>query len=469
MEKGPGRFHITPDKKWFLFQEEEQQGPFSGADLRGRLSAGLISNDDLVWTPGMEDWVPLSEIDLPPPVFSPPLQWSPSAKRYLGTRTLPWERKSAAEAADSNRDRVLIRKRRLRILRRAALVAIGLCASGASVLVYQSGIFQGLREMVRADSLDLADVLPEEARELRGALSSPLQGFGPEVALAMSQGDPADPIFYVTTNLPKGTRFEIILEGVPDTLLGQTAASVRVSVEANLMVNIARLGTSTQKPKLPQGEYRVWVVDAPLQPHAAELALKPFVPQKAPLLPAGVFGRVYSQKRYFLGGNKDQAYQRELSNYHSRLREQAESEIQELKQVVATLEHQLTETENRHRAAWDLKQRSTRRAKEEWSRFDAEWRLLQKQLEQMIEGESLERRLHRPMFGLARQTLDWINQTHARQGDQVLDTGASADLEVEIPDRISLARSAILSLKSKTELAERLAPSPSGMPQSLSL
>jgi hypothetical protein len=40
----------------------EQFGPYSEEDLRGYVGSGQVLPDDLAWTEGMADWLPVSQI-----------------------------------------------------------------------------------------------------------------------------------------------------------------------------------------------------------------------------------------------------------------------------------------------------------------------------------------------------------------------------------------------------------------------
>lgn len=81
---------------WFYAQHNQQQGPVSIETLRGMLAGGTLSPQDLVWTQGMPDWLPASEIaDLqighagsptaPVPVV--PIQYGGATPQAIGYQT----------------------------------------------------------------------------------------------------------------------------------------------------------------------------------------------------------------------------------------------------------------------------------------------------------------------------------------------------------------------------------------------
>ena len=75
------------NRKWYYVKAEERQGPVTETLIRSFLESGLLTNETLVWSKGMDDWRKISETstfnDVPPPVPSgnrdqPATQHSPS-------------------------------------------------------------------------------------------------------------------------------------------------------------------------------------------------------------------------------------------------------------------------------------------------------------------------------------------------------------------------------------------------------
>ena len=60
---------------YMISRAGEQFGPYSEADLRGYIGSGQVLPDDLAWTEGMADWLPVSQIfpaGVKNPVAPPP-------------------------------------------------------------------------------------------------------------------------------------------------------------------------------------------------------------------------------------------------------------------------------------------------------------------------------------------------------------------------------------------------------------
>lgn len=58
------------DPVWYIFENGEQSGPFSQADLRMFLSQGSITNAAMVWRDGLAEWISIGKI-VPPQIRAP--------------------------------------------------------------------------------------------------------------------------------------------------------------------------------------------------------------------------------------------------------------------------------------------------------------------------------------------------------------------------------------------------------------
>jgi hypothetical protein len=77
---------------WFYAKNGSQQGPLSTDEIKSRIAMGEIGSDDLAWSEGMSDWMPIQQIpqlkieapaskEAPPPVMGAPSQF-PSPTPY---------------------------------------------------------------------------------------------------------------------------------------------------------------------------------------------------------------------------------------------------------------------------------------------------------------------------------------------------------------------------------------------------
>jgi len=64
-------------KQWYYGRADQQSGPVDEFTLRGKIAAGEVTADSLVWCDGMGDWQPLADVpDLQQPladgIYAPP-------------------------------------------------------------------------------------------------------------------------------------------------------------------------------------------------------------------------------------------------------------------------------------------------------------------------------------------------------------------------------------------------------------
>lgn len=171
---------------------------------------------------------------------------------------------------------------------------------------------------------NLPDVSREENRALQAAISESYKKHGANAAIAVSLSDPATPFFYVASNLNDGSRIEVHIDALQDTLLENLNVSVRSPASIkNGLVRSPQFKQMSGKP-FPRGEYRVTAVCADC--------------------PGVATGATLAQKTYFLGGQRDLDYEQKLRIFHEKLRLSAQAELNEIRQYTDTLSSQLNET-----------------------------------------------------------------------------------------------------------------------------
>jgi hypothetical protein len=57
--------------RYYIGKNGAKLGPFEAPEIRVQLEAGVIAHDDLLWRPGLSDWIPV-HVEFPPPEGSPP-------------------------------------------------------------------------------------------------------------------------------------------------------------------------------------------------------------------------------------------------------------------------------------------------------------------------------------------------------------------------------------------------------------
>lgn len=217
----------------------------------------------------------------------------------------------------------------------------------------------------------LEDVAEPELADLKAAVKEGTRE-APRVALALSKENLRTPVFYIGSSLPDGARFEVTVRGHGDTLLNHMEffSATRTSVEGHLARTMP-LRMKDGSP-LPMGEYTVSVYDLDPQPEAVTSILTPLPPSpKAGADEVPRNAKLFASREYFLGGEKDGAYESRLKTFHDNLKKKAADEISELKQLKVTLESQLNATRGSFRKFRGANPaRANRRG---WMAFAANW------------------------------------------------------------------------------------------------
>lgn len=316
------------------------------------------------------------------------------------------------------------------------------------------------------------DVTDEEFQTLRRAASgNGLEGVN-SVGLAIAKTDPTQPTFYVSADLPDGALFEVVVRGVPGTLLNATGFERTLKV--TLMEHLGRSGAlkAEDNSPLPKGEYQIYAYESADQSPAVQQTLAQLQPS-ARKLPEGmpVGRKLVTLAEEFLGGPKDAAYSERLKEFHDRLKQKALAEITETRQFANTLESQLsisTQEFGRIRAMRNPIQR-----KKAWADFNTHWSQLTGQLTQTfqtwtpdaLQGEYF----YGPIYIATQQAGVAVTAAQAQRNDfmtQPLPKDLAA-AEATLTTVAVNAQTAVNNLKDLITKAETLQQSAGGIPQKL--
>jgi hypothetical protein len=310
----------------------------------------------------------------------------------------------------------------------------------------------------------LDDVSQAEFEELRNAASANLEKNGPSVAIAASTSDLANPYFYVASNLPDKTLINIYVQGVPDTLLNQLSFSTMVQAVIEKRLAKSPVVKLSDLP-LPRGQYEVFATEADKQPPETLAALGPLQPLAGAKLPAGSNPNVklLATKSVFLGGLKDSTYAARLKEYHDKLQEKATTELTEIKQMAMSLESALNET--------NTKFKGLRRVgkKKQWEDFSKSWQVFENQLKTAFDKwtpEVLEKEFfYGGLYKMLKDTQQSIENVHNVQSSYFTGSIEANTFDIKVGQAAALADNSMVSLKAKIEAAEKLQPTPNGMPR----
>src|SRR5262245_38845549 len=82
-------------QQWYLARGGQQTGPLSHQQLLEMVQQGRLHADDLLWTPGYDNWRPASSIPgllKPPPLMKPPPIPASEAQLPASETQLTWKR-----------------------------------------------------------------------------------------------------------------------------------------------------------------------------------------------------------------------------------------------------------------------------------------------------------------------------------------------------------------------------------------
>ncbi|OFZ78386.1 MAG: hypothetical protein A2583_13935 [Bdellovibrionales bacterium RIFOXYD1_FULL_53_11] len=312
----------------------------------------------------------------------------------------------------------------------------------------------------------LEDASEDDYEDLKQAALVKLEKEGPRAAVAVSRADPFAPHFYVSTNLPSGTSFDVFIEGVPDTLLNRLSFARKA-----LAVTDKRLGR-TETIKFPdgqgiaRGEYNVYVIESEAQPQEVKALLANAQPsgiRLPPHLPKGA--KVIAKKQFFLGGRKDITYQSRLKEFHEKVKARALAEMTELKQFTMTVENQFTSTVT----AFGKFRKRGKGGAGMWNGFNAKWSKLDGELGQAFQKWAPETLQNEYFYGayyeMIKQAGTAVSKVHEMHSQFFRGSTDKTSFDIQLGQVQSEAENAVSALKTRIEQAEKAPSMPSGLPR----
>lgn len=265
------------------------------------------------------------------------------------------------------------------------------------------------------------DIDPADRIEIEKAMRTPLERGGPQVMVSLSKDDPTFPSFYVASNLPDGTSFDIYLKGVENTLLNHFQYTTRARVTVNGKLGKSAPIRATDGKAIPKGRYEVYVFDSKQQPQATAQVLGPLRPSGikiAELAESAEFKpKIVKMKILFLGGPEDPTYISRLESFHARVREMSKKELSELDQFAKTLNGQFESTVSKF-AQLTRRTRGPSTAKD-WGAFHAKWEQFDRHLNDQFKRwtpEMLQSELyHGRLYTETKETGLALSELHSAQ------------------------------------------------------
>ena len=508
------------EKKWFVYIGDHHEGPLTVREVFDKKQQGQVTLESYVWREGMADWLMLHQVpDLeneltalapaksveaapastPEPTPTPTPAPTPSEPEVFSSKAEPVEPKVTAKMTETTspkvQESVSIKKEKSKSGSGGSSLVKGLViAIGVIALVGVGGLIgisrtsnASLHERVRpllesvvskAPFLKsaiklvprLTDVTPKELSELDSARSASLES-GAQIGIGLSNADPNRPAFYLTSNLPHGTQLTVLLIGEPDTLLNRLQFTGQMNATLSHGFAKSEVFLLEGGQPLPKGDYRVYVYDSSEQQNeAAKVELGTLSANRgAQKLPTEIpqSAKVVIEKKFFLGGDRDQTYLTRLKAFHENIRQKADRELGELHQYAETLILQHNSLTAEFQKMYKAK-KVTASMKNTWKKDSAAWLQISGQLDQTIQTWSKETLQNEFFYGKAYelvknafQSMKGLFQLEIDFFEKNLDRNA---FEIQHGKLLSEARDSLDLMKNKTEILFKAPKTQGGLP-----
>lgn len=315
----------------------------------------------------------------------------------------------------------------------------------------------------------LSDVSAEDMGDLESArVTGPENGV--RIGIGLSDAEPTRPAFYITTNLPNRTKFEILIVGNPETLLNRLQYSSQVTVTPHYGFGKSEAFLTENGQALPKGDYRVYVFESADQPEAIKSQLEKLTSNRTQEIAGKDVPRsakFVASRGFFLGGERDESYLTRLKSFHDAIKEKAEKEVVEVKQYSETLAAQHAILTGAFLKVFRGKkigppQRSA------WEKTVDTWNKIAEQLDQTVQTWSKETLQNEFFYGKAyeavRNAFQSLRDLVKLESSFVTKPGDRNAFEIQHGKLMSESREALEILKRKVEIMGKSPKTASGLP-----
>ena len=459
-------------KKWFVYLSDHHEGPFNTVELNQKQKNGSVNDQSYVWTEGMTDWKPLLEVN----------ELSHELKKLESVLIVSPAGERVPLKDDSSRGKKINPLTKFAIAVLVIIFAFFITLAGLSRSSNEdihASIRPTLNQIIdRAPMLsplfhlipNINDLKPESRKELEDSLSgSP--DVNVKISLALSQTDPNRPSFYLATNLPDRTKFDVYLIGNSDTLLNRLQYHSQLIITTKRGIGKSEVLLSEDGQPLSKGEYQVWVTESQDQ----EDALKDTLAKLQPNRPAGNLpalipnsSKFVLTKTIFIGGAKDDNYLTRLKAFHEKIKQSSEKELVELRQYTDTLTLQYQTLTGEFDKILKAK-KLTDAHKNNWANTTKQWIQINTQLEQTIQTWSKETLQNEFFYGMAYELVkgayDSIKNLFTIENSFIEKQTDRAAFQIQHGKAMSESKQTLDQLRAKIELILNAPKSPNGLPK----
>ncbi len=387
----PIKEQVIINKKWFLHWNGNHHGPFSALEVYAWTQKKRSLQDIYIWSGGMENWVLFDDSELQKdfkkfPAFynqlcnenDLPILWrdwdqvkseinnfsNPAIPRDSSVLGIPWNQPTQDFSGLSHEEKgreipskslvgfnlTRDKFKKGKFLWVLAALSLGLMV-GALYLNYSWNLISkpnGVTELEYKELLRAREEISEINKE--------------QVAIALDMNTLESPQFYLTSNLPEKEELLLEIRGVNESLIGafQYAQRIILKNKNGLLVPPQLYYSKAEKiMAIPKGYYQVMV---------------------------SYKKQVLLQKSYFLGGVHDANYQLELAQYHIHLKKKFEDELNEINQILKTLDGQVDAMNDSFERLLLQSQKLSTENSVEWQSERRQWINYQKQIASVLEN-----------------------------------------------------------------------------------
>ncbi len=477
----------SEQKKWFVYVNDHHDGPYSVEQLREQKERGLLKPETYVWSEGMGDWDSLSQF----PELMDAMEFR-SNKRLEPTGLI--ERKPsqtpdevnppAAQAPAPAKNKFPVATVLTAFGTVFGVVAAALIALVALSQVAPESVHSKLRPMFamvvsKTPFLKpfiqvipkLDDITPEDKKALEAALlADPLQEI--KIAFALSRADLSKPSFYVTSNLPSGTKLEIAIIGDGDTLLNELNFSAKNSVSTVSGFAKSESFTGPGGALVPKGEYKIVVYESATQSDSVrdEIAKYPSTQaaEKNDAVPGSarfVFGG-----KEFLGGEKDQTYLTRLRAFQDKVKDAAAKESSELTQYYETMKGAFEDMREKFKPIVNAKKVGPAQKKNWDAAFTSNTKVLE-QITQTSQAWSEDMMNNEFFYGLVykqvKTSLDILKKYSELVNNYSKNPTDKESFLIQVGQSITEVEQSLVAIKSKLDQIATNPKTPAGLPTRL--
>ncbi|MEZ4872273.1 MAG: DUF4339 domain-containing protein [Bdellovibrionales bacterium] len=387
---------VSTKRVWFIFRNTRYFGPHAIAEIQDMLKLGLISLDHFFWKPGMPSWERLRQyenfngyksnkpLDLSDEQFLEILNLNKSLNQFKNDESLNLAPALKARMhyfngpVDPNIEMLLDQVESVRLrngpkekvrfylhkiyrwfkaLEKRTQVA---SATAAITFIVFGGLLIGWQiERAKRDQM-LSKINGFEKSKINEVLSSSFSKNGPQAHMVIERANTREPQIVLATNIPLGEKIKIKLQGVPQTLVGQTGFSFIKTIR--LESSITKIGPvrQTNGAYIPMGEYSLEVFCHTCKTIEDEV--------------------IFSGKE-FIGGERDEYYFKNLISFRKSVEDRAQIELEEINDILETLKSQFNDSTRIYR---QLRKSGGTQSKQQWAQFNNSWLVTQNSIRQAL-------------------------------------------------------------------------------------